>query len=98
MRSHRPRFLHVAAVALAGLLANAGCTYYTVYSQPRGVVKSTGVGLSAGIGAAGCCQCTPCGTLSQGLVGYESFQDQRLELVQYVHTTPNAIQSYPIVS
>ena len=66
MRSHRPRLLTLAALLFAGVLSNAGCTYYTVYSQPRGTVPvGTSIGTTVGtsIGTAGCCetQCTTCG-------------------------------------
>ena len=100
MRSHRPRrLLTLAALLLAGVLSNAGCTYYTVYSQPRGTVH-TGTVASANLGALGnCCQteCTTCGVLSNGLVGYEIYESQNLELVQYVHVLQPAIDTYPVV-
>ena len=94
MRSHRPRLLTLAALLFAGVVSNAGCTYYTVYSQPRGTVHTGTASVGTSVGA--CCQtqCTTCGVLANGLVGYETYEGQTLDLVQYVHVLQPAIDTY----
>ena len=100
MRSHRPRLLSLVALAFAGVLGNAGCTYYTVYSQPRGTIRGGSLGVSTSTG--NCCGCatpvvTPvCGQLASGLIGHETYENQRLEVVQYIHGYVQPVESYPV--
>ena len=102
MRSHRPRLLSLVALAFAGVLGNAGCTYYTVYSQPRGTIRGGSLGVSTSTG--NCCGCatpvaTPvCGQLASGLIGHETYENQRLEVVQYIHGYVQPVESYPVVT
>ena len=103
MRSHRPRLLSLAALALAGVLGNLGCTYYTVYSQPRGTVRGAAIGTTS---TNNCCGCATnmvgvtsvCGDLTAGLIGQEVFEGQRLELVQYIHPYVQPVEAYPSVT
>ena len=102
MRSHRPRLLSLVALAFAGVLGNAGCTYYTVYSQPRGTIRGGSLGVSTSTG--NCCGCaTPvvapvCGQLASGLIGHETYENQRLEVVQYIHGYVQPVESYPALT
>lgn len=91
MNGSRSRLLSLAAVALAALL-DTGCTYYTLNVQTTRSARVTGVGIGTMRS-----DCSVCGAHAGAIIGYEVYDSQRLELVQYVHVSSTAVERYPRV-